>query len=121
MKLRPQFPAREPGQTIGTLNLTLPNHMPGTTKPTLPVVALTHESDELCNAVWTGERTQLMPVAIREGGEIGGGAQVGHDPLVDFVAAIAVAKNGDVENEVAGGDVRRARDQGRHRRGGQGA
>ena len=80
-------------------------NMSETTKLTLPVVALARENDEFRNVIWTGEKTQLVLMAIPEDGEIGGEVHEGHDQLLYFVAGTGVAKIGDVENEVADGDV----------------
>lgn len=72
---------------------------------TLPVVDLARENDEFRKVIWTGEKTQLVLMAIPEGGEIGGEIHEGHDQLLYFVAGTGVAKIGDVEREVADGDV----------------
>ncbi len=79
--------------------------MSETQKLTLPVVELARRNDEFRNVIWTGEKTQLVLMAIPEGGEIGGEVHEGHDQLLYFVAGNGVAKIGDVEAEVADGDV----------------
>ena len=79
--------------------------MPETQKLSLPVVKLARENDEFRKILWTGEQTQLVLMAISEGGEIGGEVHEGHDQLLSFVAGTGVAKIGDVETEIADGDV----------------
>lgn len=79
--------------------------MPNTKKMTLPVVDLARENDEFREVLWTGDKTQLVLMAIPEGGEIGGEVHQGHDQLLYFVAGTGVAKIGDVETDIADGDV----------------
>ncbi|GGD27711.1 cupin domain-containing protein [Sinisalibacter lacisalsi] len=79
--------------------------MSTSTKLTLPVVDLARENDEFRKVVWTGEETQLVLMAIPEGGEIGGEVHEGHDQLLYFVAGTGVAKIGETECDVADGDV----------------
>jgi mannose-6-phosphate isomerase-like protein (cupin superfamily) len=79
--------------------------MPETKKMTLPVVDLARKNDEFRKVLWTGDKTQLVLMAIPEGGEIGGEVHKGHDQLLYFVAGTGVAKIGDVETTVADGDV----------------
>ena len=74
-------------------------------KLTLPVVELARENDEFRKVLWTGEKTQIVLMAIPEGGEIGGEVHEGHDQLLYFVAGSGVAKIGDTECEIADGDV----------------
>lgn len=79
--------------------------MQETTKMTLPIVALARENDEFRKVLWTGDNAQLVLMAIPEGGEIGGEVHEGHDQLLYFVAGNGLAKIGDVETDVADGDV----------------
>lgn len=79
--------------------------MPETQKLTLPVVDLARQNDEFRKVLWTGDNAQLVLMAIPEGGEIGGEVHEGHDQLLYFVAGNGVAKIGDVETDVADGDV----------------
>lgn len=74
-------------------------------KLTLPVVMLARENDEFRKVLWTGDKTQLVLMAIPEGGEIGGEVHDGHDQLLYFVSGTGVAKIGETECEVADGDV----------------
>ena len=71
----------------------------------LPVVDLARRNDEFRKVLWTGEKTQLVLMAIPEGGEIGGEVHEGHDQLLYFVAGSGVAKIGEAEAEVADGHV----------------
>ncbi|TDX26876.1 cupin domain-containing protein [Rhodovulum visakhapatnamense] len=79
--------------------------MTETPKLTLPVVELARANDEFRKVLWTGEQTQLVLMAIPEGGEIGGEVHEGHDQLLYFVAGSGVAKIGETETEIADGDV----------------
>lgn len=72
---------------------------------TLPVVDLARENDEFRKVVWTGGKTQLVLMAIPEGGEIGGEVHEGHDQLLYFVGGTGFAKIGGAECEVGVGDV----------------
>ena len=45
--------------------------MSETKKLTLPVVEKARQNDEFRHVIWTGEKTQLVLMAIPEGGEIG--------------------------------------------------
>ena len=76
-----------------------------TQEMTLPVVDLARENDEFRKVLWTGHKTQLVLMAIPEGGEIGGEVHLGHDLLLYFVAGTGVARIGDVEKDIADGDV----------------
>ena len=79
--------------------------MSETGKLTLPVVALARANDEFRKVLWTGDQTQLVLMAIPEGGEIGGEVHDGHDQLLYFVAGSGVARIGEAECDVADGDV----------------
>ncbi len=72
---------------------------------TLPVVELARANDEFRKVLWTGDKTQLVLMAIPEGGEIGGEVHEGHDQLLYFVGGTGVAKIGEAECEVSDGDV----------------
>lgn len=79
--------------------------MTETSKHTLPIVQLAKDNDEFRKVIWTGEKTQLVLMAIPEGGEIGGEVHEGHDQLLYFVAGSGKARIGEIENEVTEGDV----------------
>lgn len=79
--------------------------MSETRKLSLPVVTLARENEEFRKVLWTGDKTQLVLMAIPESGEIGGEVHDGHDQLLYFVAGSGVAKIGEVESNIADGDV----------------
>ena len=79
--------------------------MPETSKVTLPIARLARENEEFRKVLWTGEKTQLVLMAIPEGGEIGGEVHEGHDQLLYFVAGTGEAKIGDTIGPVGEGDV----------------
>jgi mannose-6-phosphate isomerase-like protein (cupin superfamily) len=72
---------------------------------TLPVVNLARENDAFRKVLWTGEKTQLVLMAIPEGGEIGGEVHKGHDQLLYFVTGSGRARIGEAECDIAAGDV----------------
>ncbi len=74
-------------------------------KLTVPVVQLARDNDEFRKVIWTGEKTQLVLMAITAGSEIGGEVQEGHEQLLYFVTGKGKAKIGDEEIDVADGDV----------------
>ncbi len=79
--------------------------MPETSKVTLPIARLARENEEFRKVLWTGEKTQLVLMAIPEGCEIGGEVHEGHDQLLYFVAGTGEAKIGDTIGPVGEGDV----------------
>jgi len=79
--------------------------MSETRRLTLPVVELARENQEFRKVLWTGDKTQLVLMAIPEGGEIGGEVHDGHDQLLYFVEGQGLAQIGDVETDVAAGEV----------------
>ncbi len=74
-------------------------------KLTVPVVQLARDNDEFRKVIWTGEKTQLVLMAIPAGSEIGGEVHEGHNQLPYFVTGKGKAKIGDEEIDVADGDV----------------
>jgi mannose-6-phosphate isomerase-like protein (cupin superfamily) len=79
--------------------------MSETQRLSLPVVELARQNDQFRQVLWTGDKTQLVLMAIPEGGEIGGEVHDGHDQLLYFVGGTGVAKIGETEREVGDGDV----------------
>jgi len=79
--------------------------MSETQKLTRPVVDLVQKNDEFRKVLRAGDKTQLLLMAIPEGGEIGGEIHNGYDQLLYFVAGTAIAKIGDVETTIADGDA----------------
>ncbi|MGS2744143.1 cupin domain-containing protein [Halomonas sp. LS-001] len=74
-------------------------------KTTLPIVQMAKDNDEFRQVLWTGDNTQLVLMAIPEGGEIGGEVHEGHDQLLYFVEGSGEAKIGDTTVAVEPGDV----------------
>jgi mannose-6-phosphate isomerase-like protein (cupin superfamily) len=72
---------------------------------TFPIAEMARTNDEFRQVVWTGDKTQLVLMAIPEGGEIGGEVHEGHDQLLYFVEGTGRAVIGDTEATVAAGDV----------------
>ena len=79
--------------------------MPETTRLTLPIARLSRDNTAFREVLWTGEKTQLVLMAIPEGGEIGGEVHEGQDQLLYFVAGSGEAKIGDTTGPVGEGDV----------------
>ena len=79
--------------------------MPEASKISLPIARLARENEEFRKVLWTGDKTQLVLMAIPEGGEIGGEVHEGHDQLLYFVAGTGEAKIGDTIGPVGEGDV----------------
>lgn len=79
--------------------------MSETKKLTLPVVEQARQNEEFRQVIWTGKQTQLVLMAIPEGGEIGGEVHEGHDQLLYFVAGTGRAVIGETSYDVAEGDV----------------
>lgn len=74
-------------------------------KLVLPIAKLARGNDKFREVIWTGEKSQLVLMAIPEGGEIGGETHVGHDQLLYFIDGMGKAKIGDDEMEISAGDV----------------
>lgn len=75
------------------------------TRLTLPVVQLAQDNEQFRKVVWTGEKTQLVLMAIPEGADIGAETHEGHDQLLYFVAGSGKAHIGGEEYQVKEGDV----------------
>ncbi len=74
-------------------------------KLTYSIVELAKQNDAFRKILWTGEQTQLVLMAIKEGGEIGGEVHEGHDQLLYFVEGKALATIGELKKEVQAGDM----------------
>lgn len=79
--------------------------MSETTELTLPIVDLARDNDEFRKVIWTGDKTQLVLMAIPENEEIGDEVHEGHDQLLYFVSGEGRAKIGEIEMDVTAGDV----------------
>ncbi|BAU58070.1 cupin domain-containing protein [Halorhodospira halochloris] len=75
------------------------------TRLTLPIAQMALENDKFRKVVWTGEKTQLVVMAIPEGEDIGAETHEGHDQLLYFVAGSGRAEIGSETYEVQEGDV----------------
>ncbi|MDT8878942.1 cupin domain-containing protein [Halomonas saccharevitans] len=76
-----------------------------TQRTTLPIVQMAKDNDEFRQVIWTGEQSQLVLMAIPQGGEIGGEVHEGHDQLLYFVEGEGEATIGEVKVAVQAGDV----------------
>ena len=79
--------------------------MAETNKLNIPVVQMARDNTKFRDTIWTGDKSQLVLMAIPEGGEIGGEVHKGHDQLLYFVSGTGKAKIGETEYDVAEGDV----------------
>jgi mannose-6-phosphate isomerase-like protein (cupin superfamily) len=79
--------------------------MSETSQLTLPIARLALDNDEFRKVLWTGDRSQLVLMAIPEGGEIGGEVHEGHDQLLWFVAGTGEARIGKTTGPIGEGDV----------------
>src|SRR5690625_7289380 len=77
--------------------------MDNTRETTLPIVEMARNNSEYRKIVWTGEQSQVVLMAIEEGGEIGGEVHEGHDQLLWFVEGEGLAQIGDDETPVKAG------------------
>ncbi|WP_135501701.1 cupin domain-containing protein [Roseovarius aestuariivivens] len=79
--------------------------MSETQKTTMPIVQMAKENTEFREVIYTGDKTQLVLMAVPEGGEIGGEVHEGHDQILIFVEGTGKAKIGEAETEVTEGDL----------------
>lgn len=79
--------------------------MSETKKTTLPIVQMAKENDEFRDVIYTGDKTQLVLMAVPEGGEIGGEVHEGHDQILIFVQGTGKAKIGEAETKIGEGDL----------------
>ena len=76
-----------------------------TEKTTVPVVRLAKANDKFRDVLMTGEKTQVVLMAIPQGEDIGGETHEGHDQVLVFVEGTGTAKIGDTETSVRAGDL----------------
>ena len=74
-------------------------------RTSFPIVEMAKANEEFRKVVKTGEKTQVVLMAIPEGQEIGGEIHEGHDQVLIFVEGQGRAKIGDVETDVGPGDL----------------
>ncbi|MEX5730025.1 mannose-6-phosphate isomerase-like protein (cupin superfamily) [Rhodovulum iodosum] len=79
--------------------------MTETRKTTLPIVTMAKDNTEFRDVIYTGDKTQLVLMAIPPGGEIGGEVHEGHDQILVFVQGEGRAKIGETETPVKEGDL----------------
>jgi mannose-6-phosphate isomerase-like protein (cupin superfamily) len=79
--------------------------MQETDKTTHPIVEMAKANTEFRQVVATGEKMQIVLMAIPEGGEIGAETHEGHDQVLVFVAGEGLARIGDSETRVKAGDL----------------
>ena len=79
--------------------------MEETNKTTVPIVRLAKENNEFRKVIMTGEKVQVVLMAIPEGGEIGGEIHEGHDQVLIFVEGVGKAKIGDTVAPVGAGHM----------------
>lgn len=71
----------------------------------MPIAKMARSNDKFRDVVWTGDKTQLVLMAIPEGGEIGGEVHEGHEQLLYFVDGMGHGRIGDAEMQISAGDV----------------
>lgn len=79
--------------------------MKETDKTTLPIVQMAKDNDEFRKVVMTGEKTQVVLMAIPEGNDIGAETHEGHDQVLIFVQGTGKAQIGETETIVREGDL----------------
>lgn len=79
--------------------------MKDTDKTTLPVHQMALDNDDFRRVVMTGDKLQVVLMAIPEGGEIGAETHDGHDQVLIFVAGNGEARIGDDAVPVSAGDL----------------
>lgn len=75
------------------------------TETTFPIVQMAKDNEEFRRVVMTGEKTQVVLMAIPEGEEIGGETHEGHDQILVFVEGTGKAKIGDTTAHVGEGQL----------------
>lgn len=79
--------------------------MQETEKTTIPIVQMAKENSDYRKVVMTGDKIQVVLMAIPEGGEIGGETHEGHDQVLIFVAGNGSAQIGDTVVPIAEGHL----------------
>ena len=72
---------------------------------TFPVVQMAKENNAYRKVIKTGEKTQVVLMAIPEGEEIGAESHEGHDQVLIFVAGTGKAKIGETVTAVGEGHM----------------
>lgn len=79
--------------------------MKETDKTTLPIVQMAKDNNEFRKVVMTGEKMQVVLMAIPEGGEIGAETHEGHDQVLIFVEGTGKAQIGETNSRVSEGQL----------------
>ncbi|MEL6754737.1 MAG: cupin domain-containing protein [Pseudomonadota bacterium] len=79
--------------------------MQETDKTTQPIVEMAKANTDFRKVVMTGEKMQVVLMAVPAGKEIGGETHEGHDQVLIFVEGEGKAKIGDQEASVKAGDL----------------
>jgi len=79
--------------------------MTETMKTTQPIVELAKANDEFRKVVMTGDKMQVVLMAIPEGRDIGAETHDGHDQVLIFAEGEGKATIGDIETKVKAGDL----------------
>jgi mannose-6-phosphate isomerase-like protein (cupin superfamily) len=75
------------------------------TKTTVPIVQMARENSQFRKVIMTGEKMQVVLMAIPPGGEIGAETHEGHDQVLIFVAGTGKAQIGDTVTSVGEGHL----------------
>ncbi len=76
-----------------------------TDETTLPIVRMARENDQFRKVVMTGDKMQVVLMAIPEGEEIGAETHEGHDQVLIFVEGTGKAKIGKTVTPVGEGHL----------------
>jgi len=79
--------------------------MTETMETTQPIVEMAKANDEFRKVLMTGDKMQVVLMAIPEGGDIGAETHDGHDQVLIFVEGQGTAKIGDTETGIQAGDL----------------
>ena len=79
--------------------------MKETEKTTLPIVQMAKDNNDFRKVVMTGEKTQVVLMAVPEGTEIGAESHEGHDQVLVFVQGSGKALIGETKTAVGEGDL----------------
>lgn len=79
--------------------------MKETEQTTVPIVHLAKTNDKFRKVVMTGNKTQVVLMAVPEGEDIGAEAHEGHDQVLVFVEGTGKAQIGGIESNVKEGDL----------------
>ena len=81
---------------------------------TLPIVQMARENDDFRRVVMTGDKMQVVLMAIPQGGDIGAETHDGHDQVLVFVQGSGKAIIGDRETPISDGPLSFVPSDGHH-------